>query len=100
MVFACRGRRSPSPLPWGSPGQLRAAYLGGPEYAEMLFWKQSAGRIASSFAHARPFWFYGPILLVFLAPLLAWRPVWAGLRNFFERTASLSSVPPHLPALL
>jgi 4-amino-4-deoxy-L-arabinose transferase-like glycosyltransferase len=63
---------------------LRAAYLGGPEYAEMLFWKQSAGRIASSFAHARPFWFYGPILLVFLAPMLAWRPAWAGVRNFFE----------------
>jgi 4-amino-4-deoxy-L-arabinose transferase-like glycosyltransferase len=63
---------------------LRAAYLGGPEYAEMLLWKQSAGRIASSFAHARPFWFYGPILLAFLAPLLAWRPAWAGVRKFFE----------------
>lgn len=59
---------------------LRAAYLGGPEYAEMLFWKQSAGRIASSFAHARPFWFYVPILLLFLIPLLLWRPAWTGLR--------------------
>jgi 4-amino-4-deoxy-L-arabinose transferase-like glycosyltransferase len=63
---------------------LSAAYLGGPEFAEMLFWKQSAGRIASSFAHARPFWFYGPILLVFLAPLLPWRPAWAGLRKSLE----------------
>lgn len=59
---------------------LRAAYLGGPDFAEMLFWKQSAGRIASSFAHARPFWFYGPILVLFLIPLLFWRPLWAGLR--------------------
>lgn len=63
---------------------LRAAYLGGPDYAEMLFWKQSAGRMASSFAHARPFWFYGPIVLLFLAPLLAWRPAWAGVRKIFE----------------
>jgi len=63
---------------------LRAAYLGGPDYAEMLFWKQSAGRIASSFAHARPFWFYGPILLLFLVPLLLWRPAWIGLRKSLE----------------
>jgi 4-amino-4-deoxy-L-arabinose transferase-like glycosyltransferase len=60
---------------------LRAAALGGPEFAEMLFWKQSAGRITSSFAHARPFWFYGPILLALLAPLAPWRPAWAGLRK-------------------
>jgi 4-amino-4-deoxy-L-arabinose transferase-like glycosyltransferase len=59
---------------------LRAAYLGGPEFAEMLFWKQSAGRIASSFAHARPFWFYGPILLLFCMPLLLWRPAWQSLK--------------------
>lgn len=60
---------------------LRAAYLGGPDYAEMLFWKQSAGRITSSFAHARPFWFYGPIILLIFAPLLLWRPAWIGLRT-------------------
>jgi 4-amino-4-deoxy-L-arabinose transferase-like glycosyltransferase len=58
---------------------LRAAYLGGPEFAEMLFWKQSAGRIASSFAHARPIWFYLPIMLMLLMPLLLWRPVVSGL---------------------
>jgi 4-amino-4-deoxy-L-arabinose transferase-like glycosyltransferase len=60
---------------------LRASYLGGPEFAEMLFWKQSAGRIASSFAHARPFWFYAPILLLLLTPLLLWRPLWSAFRN-------------------
>jgi 4-amino-4-deoxy-L-arabinose transferase-like glycosyltransferase len=58
---------------------LRAAYLGGPEFAEMLFWKQSAGRIASSFAHARPVWFYVPILALFLTPVLLWRPAWQSL---------------------
>ena len=59
---------------------LRAAHLGGPDYAEMLLWKQSAGRIASSFAHARPFWFYVPAVLLFFTPLLLWRPFWVGLR--------------------
>lgn len=60
---------------------LRAAYLGGPEYAEMIFWKQSAGRIASSFAHARPFWFYIPVLTIFLLPVILWRPLRDGLRK-------------------
>jgi 4-amino-4-deoxy-L-arabinose transferase-like glycosyltransferase len=62
---------------------LRAAYLGGPDYAEMLFWKQSAGRVASSFAHARPLWFYSPILLLFFAPLLVWCPLWTAVRRGF-----------------
>ncbi|MDQ8699003.1 glycosyltransferase family 39 protein [Hyphomicrobium sp. LHD-15] len=60
---------------------LRAAYLGGPEFAEMLFWKQSAGRITSSFAHARPIWFYLPIILMLLTPILLWRPALSSLRN-------------------
>lgn len=63
---------------------LRAASIGGPEYAEMLLWKQSAGRITSSFAHARPFWFYLPVLLLFFLPLLIWRPTWTGLRRSLE----------------
>lgn len=62
---------------------LSAAYLGGHDYAEMLFWKQSAGRVTSSFAHARPFWFYVPIIVLYFVPLLLWRPVWAGLRQRF-----------------
>ncbi|MCC7250485.1 glycosyltransferase family 39 protein [Hyphomicrobium sp.] len=60
---------------------LRAASIGGAEYAEMLLWTQSAGRIASSFAHARPFWFYVPVLLLFCVPLLVWRPAWTSLRR-------------------
>lgn len=63
---------------------LRAASIGGPDYAEMLLWKQSAGRIASSFAHARGVWFYLPVLFLFCAPLLVWRPAWIGLRRSIE----------------
>jgi hypothetical protein len=66
---------------------LRAAYLGGPDYAEMLFWKQSAGRIASSFAHARPLWFYLPIMLMLLSPLLLWRPAVSGLLSALGESA-------------
>ncbi|HEX2839664.1 ArnT family glycosyltransferase [Hyphomicrobium sp.] len=60
---------------------LRAAMLGGPEYAEMIFWKQSAGRMASSFAHARPLWFYVPIAVFFFLPVILWRPVREALRT-------------------
>jgi 4-amino-4-deoxy-L-arabinose transferase-like glycosyltransferase len=81
---------------------MSAAYLGGPEFAEMLFWKQSAGRISSSFAHARPWWFYAPIVLLLLAPLAPWRPAWAGLAKGLAapdaaRTFLLCSI---VPALL
>mgnify|MGYP002478550971 CR=1 FL=1 len=60
---------------------LRAASIGGADYAEMLLWTQSAGRITSSFAHARPAWFYLPVLLLFCLPWLVWRPAWIGLRR-------------------
>jgi 4-amino-4-deoxy-L-arabinose transferase-like glycosyltransferase len=59
-------------LAWAVP----AAITGGPEFAEMIFWRQSADRIATSFAHDRPFWFYIPVLVAFLFPLLFWRPLW------------------------
>jgi 4-amino-4-deoxy-L-arabinose transferase-like glycosyltransferase len=58
-----------------------ASIQGGADYAEMLFWKQSAGRITSSFAHAQPFWFYIPIVLLFFFPVLPWRPVREALRS-------------------
>ncbi len=64
-------------LAWAIP----AAILGGPDYAAMLFWKQSAGRMASSFAHARPFWFYVPIAALFFLPLVLWRPMRESLRS-------------------
>lgn len=63
---------------------VRASAMGGAEYAEMLLWTQSAGRITSAFAHARPFWFYVPVLLLFCVPLLVWRPAWIGLWRVLE----------------
>lgn len=59
-------------LAWAIP----AAIAGGPEFAEMIFWKQSAGRMVESFDHRQPVWFYIPVLAVFLLPLLFWPPLW------------------------
>jgi len=47
---------------------IAAASIGGPEFARELFWKQSAGRVSESFAHAQPPTFYLPVLLLGLLP--------------------------------
>ena len=50
-----------------------AIVAGGPEYRDAVLWTQSAGRMADSFAHARPWWFYLALLPAFLFPWL-WMP--------------------------
>lgn len=62
-----------------------AAILGGPEYREMILWKQSSGRMVSSFAHARPWYWLAAMLPVLLFPWV-WSPeLWRGLRRL-DRT--------------
>lgn len=60
---------------------LPAAWQGGLSYAKQIFWSQSAGRVADSFAHARPFYWYLLLLPLMLLPWpLVWRwrrPVWS-----------------------
>jgi 4-amino-4-deoxy-L-arabinose transferase-like glycosyltransferase len=67
-------------LAWAIP----AAIVGGPEFAHMIFWRQSAGRMVQSFSHRQPFWFYVPVLLVILGPLLAWRPLWRSVATLWR----------------
>ncbi len=62
-------------LLWAIPAAIR----GGPAYAEMIFWGQSAGRVVKSFAHRQPFWFYVPILAGYIAPLLLWPAFWQAI---------------------
>lgn len=62
-------------LLWAIPAAIR----GGPDYAEMIFWGQSAGRVVKSFAHQKPFWFYLPIMAAYIAPLLLWPSFWRGV---------------------
>lgn len=48
-----------------------ALILGGEIYRNDILWRQSAGRMVSSFAHGRPIWFF-----VALAPLFLWPWGW------------------------
>jgi 4-amino-4-deoxy-L-arabinose transferase-like glycosyltransferase len=59
-----------------------AITLGGAEYRQAILWKQSAGRLSESFAHARPWWFYLALFPLAAFPLL-WSPaLWkAGRRT-------------------
>lgn len=54
---------------------LPAAHLGGDEYARMIFWKQTAGRMANAFDHQRSALFYLPVLPLMFLPLMLW-PAW------------------------
>lgn len=45
-----------------------ALIAGGAEYRAEVLWRQSAGRIVSSFAHQRPWWFFVALLPLFLWP--------------------------------
>ncbi len=58
---------------------LPAAWLGGPLYREMLLFRQTAGRVVDSFAHAHPFWWYLPLLPLLLFPFSLWPRAWAAL---------------------
>ncbi len=69
-------------LAWAVP----AALEGGPEYARMIFWKQSAGRMVEAFAHRRPLWFYVPFVIAFFLPFYSWPPFWQALRGASLKT--------------
>lgn len=64
-------------LAWAVP----AALSGGEQYAQTIFWKQSAGRVAKSFAHERPFWWYVPLLPAILFPWALWPALWRALHG-------------------
>jgi len=59
-------------LAWAIP----AAMSGGPDYANAIFWGQSAGRMVESFAHGRPWWWFAAILPVLVLPWPAWPGAW------------------------
>jgi 4-amino-4-deoxy-L-arabinose transferase-like glycosyltransferase len=63
-------------LAWAVP----AALLGGEAYRNAIFVGQTTGRVASSFAHKKPIWYYLPFLPVALAPWFIWPRVWRGAR--------------------
>ena len=47
-----------------------AAWAGGPAYADAIFLRQTVGRVVTSFAHDRPWWWYLAVLPAMLLPWL------------------------------
>jgi 4-amino-4-deoxy-L-arabinose transferase-like glycosyltransferase len=62
-------------LAWAVPAGL----AGGEDYRNAIFWGQTAGRMAKSFSHRAPAWFYLAYLPLMLAPWLLWPRWWRGL---------------------
>lgn len=65
-----------SALAWALP----AGYAGGEAYRRAIFWGQTAGRVAESFAHRAPWWYYLPLLPAILFPWLVWPALWRAVR--------------------
>lgn len=64
-------------LAWVVP----AAISGGEAYARTILWNQTADRLASSFAHRHPWWWYLPLLPALFLPWTLWGPALRGLRD-------------------
>jgi 4-amino-4-deoxy-L-arabinose transferase-like glycosyltransferase len=73
-------------LAWALP----AAAAGGEQYAHAILWGQTADRMAHSFAHARPIWWYVPLLPLILLPWSICPAVWRSLWRFPWRTLEAS----------
>lgn len=57
---------------------IPAAMTGGEVYREAILWGQTVNRVANSFAHQRPFWWYLPWLAALLLPWILLTPAWRG----------------------
>lgn len=59
-------------LAWALP----AGFAGGAQYRSELFFLQTAGRVVDSFDHARPLWWYLPVIPLLLFPWIGWPRLW------------------------
>lgn len=62
-------------LAWAVP----AALIGGEEYRNAIFIKQSADRMVKSFAHRRPFYWFAWVVPLMLLPWTLWPRLWRGI---------------------
>jgi 4-amino-4-deoxy-L-arabinose transferase-like glycosyltransferase len=62
-------------LAWALP----AGFAGGEAYRQRLFFTQTAGRVVNAFDHARPFWWYVPMIPALLFPFSGWPRAWVAL---------------------
>jgi len=58
---------------------LTAVSIGGPAYREQLLFHQTAGRVVEAFAHAKPIWWYLPLLPLLVFPFALWPRLWFAL---------------------
>lgn len=71
-------------LSWAIP----AAIQGGPEFTEKIFWGQTAGRVANSFDHQKPVWWYLPVLPLLALPWITHLGAWKGFRSILGDAAT------------
>jgi len=71
-------------LAWALP----AAWAGGAAYRDAIFWGQTAGRVAESFAHRAPWWYYLPLLPLILFPWFVVPRFWTGLISIRKEQGS------------
>ena len=62
-------------LAWALP----AGFAGGEAYRQRLFFTQTAGRVVNAFDHARPFWWYVPMIPALLFPFSGWPRAWIAI---------------------
>ncbi len=67
-------------LSWAIP----AAIKGGPEFTEKIFWGQTAGRVANSFDHQKPVWWYLPVLPLLTLPWIIHIGAWKGFKSLLK----------------
>ncbi|BCG49007.1 Uncharacterized integral membrane, glycosyltransferase [Citrifermentans bremense] len=60
---------------------IPAALTGGEVYRKAILWGQTVNRMANSFAHKRPLWWYFQWVPVLLAPWIFFAPFWRGCRR-------------------
>jgi 4-amino-4-deoxy-L-arabinose transferase-like glycosyltransferase len=73
-------------LAWAVP----AAIMGGEKYADAIFLRQTIDRVANSFAHRRPVWWYFMVLPAMVLPwTLSVRAPWRAWRESFHISKSV-----------
>ncbi|MCB1558280.1 MAG: glycosyltransferase family 39 protein [Alphaproteobacteria bacterium] len=70
-------------LSWAIP----AAIEGGKEFADKIFWGQTAGRMVKAFDHQRPIYWYLTFVPLFTLPWLASPALWSGAKQFLKDKA-------------
>lgn len=77
-------------LAWALP----AAAAGGQEYGDRLLFHQTAGRVAESFSHARPWWFYLVAAPLITLPWILSPGLWGAARRAVRASRTVSGAAP------